>query len=106
MLRGEVVYVMIGGPTGAKRGRVRRDVVARFATALLVCVGVAALGSVSPAGAQTPAVDVDPAAGVVPALREWSPSPGTFRLGAASRIVAETSSLADDAAGCATTLTR
>ena len=83
------MYAVIGGPIGAKPGGVRRDVVARFATALLVCLGVAALGPGSPADAQAP----DPPPGVVPALREWSPGPGAFRLGAASRIVVD--------AGCA-----
>jgi hexosaminidase len=76
---------------------VRRDVIARFAAALLVCLGVAALGPVSPTHAQAPAVAVDPAPGVVPALREWSPLPGAFRLGAASRIVVDASSLAGEA---------
>jgi len=85
------------GPIGAKPGRVICDVVARLATMFVVCVGVAALGPVVPADAQAPAVGVDPAPGVVPALREWSPSPGAFRLGAASRIVVDASSLAGDA---------
>jgi hypothetical protein len=35
--------------------------------------------------------------GVVPALREWSAGSGAFRLGAASRIVVDTSSLVDEA---------
>ncbi|HMG31161.1 MAG TPA: family 20 glycosylhydrolase [Jiangellaceae bacterium] len=88
------MYAVIGGPIGAKPGRVSRDAVARFATALLVCLGVATLGPVSPADAQAPA---NPPPGVVPALREWSPGLGAFQLGAASRIVVDASSLAGEA---------
>ena len=87
------MYAVIGGPIGAKPGSVIRGAVARFATALLVCLGVAALVPGSPADAQAP----DPPPGVVPALREWSPGPGAFRLGAASRIVVDAASLAGEA---------
>ena len=73
--------------------RLRRHVV----VSILVVVGVATLGPASPADAQAPAAAVDPPPGVVPALREWSPSPGAFRLGAASRIVVDASSLAGEA---------
>ncbi len=84
------MYVVSGGPSGAGRKSVR-DVVARFAIALLFCLAVGALGPAYAAEAQAPAP------GVVPALRDWSAGPGTFRLGAASRIVVDASSLAGDA---------
>jgi hexosaminidase len=69
-------------------------VVARSVIALLVCLGVAGLGPASTADAQAPA---DQPQGVVPALREWSAGSGAFRLGAASRIVVDASSLAGEA---------
>ena len=58
----------------------------RVCVAVVVCLAFAA-----------PASAAGSAPGVVPALREWSPSPGTFQLGASSRIVVDSSSLAGDA---------
>ena len=91
---------VICGPASARTGMAVRSVVSRSvraAAAFLVCLCVATLGYPLPSAAQVPPAAGGPPPGVVPALREWSAGSGAFRLGAASRIVVDASSLADEA---------
>jgi hexosaminidase len=91
------VYAVVGGPVGAKPRRAGRATIARLVTALLAALGVAALTPAPAALAQEPATAAAAPPVVIPALRQWSPSPGAFQLGAGSRIVVDASSLTADA---------
>jgi hypothetical protein len=80
------------------RGGVRRLV------AVCICLAVGLLGAAGPAVAQsygsppTVAQSSGSPPGVVPALRQWSGTSGTFQLGPQSRIVVDASSLSGEGA--------
>jgi hypothetical protein len=77
--------------------RVTRAVGAGLAAALLASTAATAERSTTDRVNDRRETATGTSAGVVPALREWFPGSGEFRLGASSRIVVSTSSLTDEA---------